>query len=245
MNNYEKFFEKELKILKENMVAIDDSKTEVNIETEDNHLIIEDYIDIIKKITRIFSKQGHSGNSAPFYSSILSDTIKKVLNFEPLSPITGNENEWDNNIDKDLYQNKRLSSLFKNNTQSKSNKNRKISEKPYYIDAIIWQDEDGIAFTGQVEDIASYQYIKCFPFTPKKFYIDVYYEKYDETKHKNEIYTKGDDGKYITRIKNRNQLKEVEKYYDMLEQLKELNPKKYNKTIRKIKLEKIDENTNS
>jgi len=240
MNNYEKFFEEELKILKENMTP----KTE---DGEDNHLIIEDYIDIIKKITKIFSKQGHSGGSAPFYSATLSNTIKKVLNFEPLSTITGKDYEWSNEIDEEVFQNKRLSSLFKNNPDSKKNRNKKISSNPYFIDAIIWQGEDEYdTFTGQVEDVASWQYIKGFPFTQKKFYIDIIKEKYDEHKHGKDVnYSEYDGIKYVNLIKDRNQLKEVEEYYNMLEQLKELNPRKYNKIIRKEKIKQINESENS
>lgn len=227
-------FEREIQIMKKDLKNGDE-------------LIIEDFIDNIRDIINTFSEQGHSGGSAPYYASLLSNTIKKTLNFEPLSPIMGTDDEWSNEIDDDLFQNIRLSSLFKNNTQSKSNKKRKISNKPYFLDAIIWQGEDKYdTFTGQVEDIASWQYIKGFPFTPKRFYIDVYNEKYDENIHKNEHYSKDDDGnKYVTRIKDRTQLKEVEKYYDMLEQLKELNPKKYYKITRKQKIKKINENKNS
>ena len=226
MNNYEKHFDEELRIMKEHMTD------------DDGELLIEDFIENVKEITKVFSKQGHSGGSAPYYASTIANTIKKVLMFEPLSPIYGTDEEWGNEIDPNMYQNKRFSALFKNN---KTN-NGKINNKPYTVDAIIWQGvEEWDTFTGQVEDVASWQYIKGFPFTPKKFYIDVIYEDYDETKHgENAITSSGDNGNYVTFIKDRNQLKEVEEYYDVLEQLKELNPKKYYKITRKQKLKKLE-----
>lgn len=114
---------------------------------------------------------------------------------------------------------------------------------PYFVDAIIWVNENNEddSFTGRIEDVASWQYIRKFPFTPKKFFIKYYMEKYDESKHKNyDDQIENIDGvKYIKMIKNKNKLKKVDKHYNMLEQLKTLNEKKYNKIIRKNKLNEI------
>jgi len=233
MSNLKKHFEYELNLIKK------------NLHPEEGGLIIEDFIDNIRDIIETFSKQGHSGGSAPCYASTISDTIKKTLNFEPLSPIMGTDDEWTNDIDPQTFQNKRCSAIFKNNMLYPT-KNRN-SNKPYYIDAIIWQGkEDWDTFTGKIEDVASWQYIKKFPFTPKRFYIDVIYEKYDINKHGTNVgCTTKDDEDYVTIIKDRNQLKEVEKYYDMLEQLKELNPGKYYKITRKEKIIEINANKDS
>lgn len=221
--NTREYFENELKILKKN-------------KKKDVDLLIEDFIDNIRDIIEIFRKQGHSGGSAPYYSAAISSTIKKVLSFEPLSPIMGTDDEWSNEIDPNTYQNERCTSLFKTNILKRSH------NKPYYLNAIVWQGEDEYdTFTGTVEDIASWQYIKGFPFTPKKFYINVKRVLYDIKIHKNMNYTSCDAGDYVYLIKNRNELKKVEEYYDMLEQLKKLNPQKYYKITRKNKLEKIKE----
>lgn len=47
---------------------------------------------------------------------------------------------------------------------------RRKDGKPYYLDAIVWQYEDGGAFTGTVEGITSRQFIRL-PFLPKTFYV--------------------------------------------------------------------------
>lgn len=59
-----------------------------------------------------FAKEGHSGMSASYALSIL----KKLLAYEPLSPLTGNDDEWVNvssYMDREVYQSKRCSKVFK------------------------------------------------------------------------------------------------------------------------------------
>jgi len=66
----------------------------------------------ILAMVKLFSDEGHSGFSAPYAINI----IKKVLMFKPLSPLTGEDDEWTNVRDygdNPHYQNKRLSSVFK------------------------------------------------------------------------------------------------------------------------------------
>jgi hypothetical protein len=175
-NNYLKHFKKELEILEAGLA-------------ESDNLVIKDFIPEIESIAEKFSKQGHSGGSAPLYAATLSSTIKKVLLFKPLSPLTGEASEW-GHTSHGVWQNNRLSRVFKNGENS----------QPYYLDAIVWSGEEEYdTFTGVVEGIRSRQYIKL-PFTPKTFYVDV---------------VKCDDGVY--KIKDRKQLKEVFEYYDEFE----------------------------
>ena len=60
-----------------------------------------------------FSDEGHSGFSASYAIRILS----KLMAYKPLSPLTGEDDEWTNVSDygdgTPHYQNKRLSSVFK------------------------------------------------------------------------------------------------------------------------------------
>jgi len=194
MNTYIKKFHNELRILKENLA-------------EGNKLLIEDFIPCIEQIAEIFSKQGHSGSSAPAYANAVSNAIKNVLMFQPLSPITGNDNEWGTEAGSD--QNSRCSAVFKDGDNGS-----------YYLNAIVWQGEDKYdTFTGTIEGVSSRQFVK-FPFTPKTFYIDVYRELYDERQHnKGEVVQCG-SGDYVYFIKDRNQLKAVAEYYDMSKRFK-------------------------
>ena len=60
-----------------------------------------------------FAEEGHSGFSASYAISILT----KLMDFKPLSPLTGEDNEWGNVREygeSPSWQNKRRSSVFKN-----------------------------------------------------------------------------------------------------------------------------------
>lgn len=66
----------------------------------------------ILKLIDIFAEEGHSGTTAPY----AIDIFKKVASFKPLTPLTGEDDEW---VKHDYgnyvsWQNKRLSSVFKN-----------------------------------------------------------------------------------------------------------------------------------
>ena len=59
-----------------------------------------------------FANEGHSGFSASYAISILT----KLMDFKPLSPLTGEDNEWvkhDYGVNDVTHQNKRRSSVFK------------------------------------------------------------------------------------------------------------------------------------
>ena len=159
----------------------------------------------VMELIEIFSKQGHSGMSAP----IVADIFKRLANYEPLGPITGRDEEWSDVRDfgngKSWYQNKRCSALFKDGKDG----------RPYYIDAVIKRDQRGVTWSGMAwlseEDYKSGDrskmidkrgYIKSFPFTPKTFYIDV-----------KDIEVEKDDWESF--VVDPSQLDEVREYYDL------------------------------
>jgi hypothetical protein len=181
--------------------------------------VIEQFRKEIIELCSKFSKSGQSGSSAPFVANALCSAIKKILLFKPICDITGLDEEWTNVSEMNgtpMWQNKRLSSLFKSE-----------NNKAYYLDAIIWdadtQGESGNnwhSFTGCVEGIFSRQYVN-FPFQPKSFHINVTREKLP-IDHKTEPFFENDfidkDGnkvveKYRYVIKDKTQLKEVWDYY--------------------------------
>lgn len=157
----------------------------------------------VMELIEIFSKQGHSGMSAP----LVADIFKKLANYEPLRPITGKDDEWNDvsNLGKTLYQNKRCSGLFKAGKD----------EQAYYIDAIVKRDQNGTCWSGMAwlseEDYKSGDrskmvgkkgYVKSFPFTPKTFYIDV-----------KDVEVAKDDWESF--VVDPSQLDEVSNYYDL------------------------------
>ena len=200
MSNLQKHWEKELQILQNN---------------NGDDLVIKDYIPLIEQIINIFSEQGHSGGSAPFYVNAIANTIKRALLFEPLSEIYGDDSEWVDVMGDDVFQNNRLSSVFKHG----------FDGKPYYLDAITWQGEDKWdTFHGTVEGVTSRQFIKL-PFTPKNFYINVRRELYDEN---NPVHQVSDDvvdcgsGTYVYFIKDKKELDKVWEIYEPFVQTCEL-----------------------
>ena len=158
----------------------------------------------VMELIDIFSKQGHSGNSA----GIVRTIFNKLANYEPLMDITGKDEEWGDVRDfgdgKSWYQNKRCSALFKDG----------IDGKPYYINAIVKRDQKGATWSGSAwlseEDyksgdrskmVGKQGYIKSFPFKPKTFVIDV-----------KDVEVAKDDWESF--IVNPSQLDEVWEYYD-------------------------------
>jgi len=154
----------------------------------------------VLELMEVFSKQGHSGMSAP----IVADLFQKLANYEPLGPITGKDEEWGDINDygdgKPNQQNKREPGLFKYS-----------DGKVTYVHVLVKRTPNGGAWSGPLyltrEDaindtnmICSSCEIKGFPFTPKTFYIDVIEEEIEK-----------DD--WIMWCKDPSQLDEVWEYY--------------------------------
>jgi hypothetical protein len=81
----------------------------------------------------VFADEGHSGSSAPYTINLFS----KLAKFEPVAPLTGEDWEW-NEISDDrtngitVYQNKRMSSVFKQSDR--------FDGKAYWIDGkVFWE----------------------------------------------------------------------------------------------------------
>lgn len=157
-----------------------------------------------------FGKSGQSGGSAPYTADAISQAVKKLCLQEPICDITGINEEWSNcsdmGGDKEIYQNNRLSSVFKEGKKG----------KPYYLDAIVFKGQDGFCFTGNSielpngKTLSSRQFIKL-PFRPKTFYIDVIETEWAD---KNETVKKTGGGWWTSKIKDMNQLDEVFDYYE-------------------------------
>ena len=164
-----------------------------------NKWIQENVIELLE----VFSKQGHSGSSAPFCINY----FKKLAAFEPLSPIKCDDAEWLDHGD-GLFQNKRLSSVFKEGKDG----------KPYYIEAVVFRGQNGSCFTGnsvKLKDgssLGSRQFIHL-PFNPKTFYVDVIETEWHKDKETGKLTEQEGGGWWSSVIKDENQLKEVFEYY--------------------------------
>ena len=108
-----------------------------------------------------FSKEGHSGFSASYAVSCL----EKLLRYEPLAPLTGEDWEWVDVGEQSggtLWQNKRCSKIFKD------------KDGAYDIDAIVWYEwvtdkETGEKYKTHFTNYQSRVRVE-FPYTPKTEY---------------------------------------------------------------------------
>lgn len=151
----------------------------------------------VMELIEVFSKQGHSGSSAPTVIKLFS----KLASFEQLGALTGEDDEWVH-LDYGDYvvcQNRRNSAVFKD-----------LDGKVTFNSAIIKRTPGGLFWSGPLyetrEDAINnvnviHVKVKGFPFVPKTFYIDVIEEE-----------VKPDD--WIMWVKDPNQLKEVFEYYE-------------------------------
>lgn len=173
--------------------------------------IIEPFKKEILALCEAFGKSGQSGGSAPYTATALSQAIKSLLLQETIAPLTGEDSEWNETIKdnegKQIYQNKRCSALFKDGKDG----------TPHYIYAIIFNGDIGGTFTGNsiiLSDgttLRSRQNIKSFPFTPKKFYIDVIDYRWED---KEETQPDINGSWWTHKIKDEKQLIEVFEYYN-------------------------------
>ncbi|MFL6728089.1 MAG: hypothetical protein ACJ8FS_16480 [Sphingomicrobium sp.] len=79
---------------------------------------MQDLIDAnVIKIVTAFSEGGHSGTTADYTLGI----IERLLRFDPLTPITGEDAEWMNVSEasgQPMWQNRRCSHVFKDETKA-------------------------------------------------------------------------------------------------------------------------------
>ncbi|MCL4419547.1 hypothetical protein M1146_05620 [Patescibacteria group bacterium] len=112
----------------------------------------------ILKMVNVFAEEGHSGFSANYAISIL----QKLLRFEPLSPLTGEDDEW-NEVGDGHYQNKRFSRVFKEGKDGQA----------YDMQGKVFVEPNGASYTSR----DSHVYIE-FPYVPHTEYVKV--EKTEE-----------------------------------------------------------------
>jgi len=75
-----------------------------NGDSDEPDMLHEDVLELID----VFSKQGHSGSSAPVAVRLFA----RLAMFNPLTPLTGEDDEW-NKVGPNTWQNRRRSSVFK------------------------------------------------------------------------------------------------------------------------------------
>ena len=113
------------------------------------------------ELMKTFAKQGHSGMSA----SVVRDLFHTLADFKPLTPLTGEPDEWKNvsevggHPNPPLFQNKRCSRVFAEDENGKN---------AYDVSGKVFVEPDGEAFTNGDSHVPV-----TFPYTPKTEYINV------------------------------------------------------------------------
>lgn len=105
----------------------------------------------VLEIVCVFAEQGHSGGSAQGTIALL----EKLLRFEPLTPLTGEDDEWVE-VREGLFQNNRCSRIFKENGVS------------YDIERRVFREPSGTCFTSRDSFVTV-----TFPYTPTTEIFDV------------------------------------------------------------------------
>lgn len=108
--------------------------------------------DAVMELVKVFSRQGHSGASAP----LVRQVFDKVAGYQPLVPLKGTDDEWFEYMP-GRFQNTRCHHVFKDG-----------DGRPYDMDGRIFREPDGSCFTNRDSRV----YV-TFPYTPKREYVDV------------------------------------------------------------------------
>ena len=119
-------------------------------EEDPNKWIQENVIELLK----VFAEQGHSGSSAPYCIRM----FEKLANFEPLGPITGEDWEWSEVIEGQMWQNIRCSHVFKDSKDGPA----------YDSTGRIFREPNGCCYTSSKSRVPV-----TFPYTPQREYVDV------------------------------------------------------------------------
>jgi hypothetical protein len=108
------------------------------------------------RMIRTFSREGHTGFSAGYAVSML----ERLLRFEPVTPLTGDDSEWNDISDmsgEPQWQNNRCSRVF-----------RGADGRAYDIDGRVFEEPNGCRFTGRGSRV-----FVTFPYTPTTIYVPV------------------------------------------------------------------------
>ena len=100
----------------------------------------------------VLGTQGHSGGSIGYCVGM----FKKLGLFEPLAPLTGEAHEW-NEVDDDMWQNRRCSHVFKG-----------ADGHAYDSEGRIFRAPNGSTYTSRDSRV----FVK-FPYVPVREYVDV------------------------------------------------------------------------
>lgn len=135
-------------------------------ENSDEESLLEPYREEILAIVKKFKAAKGEPGAKPYIAGSLARAIDKLCVGEPITPLTGEPDEW-SHCDTGFLLNKRTNLVSKH----------EIHPLPVYENAIVWDAGDsrfiGVAFKEDGTEFGSKHYIKSFPFELKTFFVRV------------------------------------------------------------------------
>jgi hypothetical protein len=125
-------------------------------ESDNDYLYQKMINNAVMELMEKFYDQGHSAFSA----SVTASLFNKLTKNKPLSPLTGDDSEWGDEIDYDgSQQNVRCYSVFRTNHDNST---------AYDIDRFAFSDDDGRSWfsAGWLEKLLNLDNSITFPYTP-------------------------------------------------------------------------------
>lgn len=107
--------------------------------------------DAVMRMVRLFADEGHSGFSAGMAVQIFG----RLARYEPLSPLTGSDDEW-TEVGDGIFQNRRSPRVFKE------------ASGAYDMEGRVFREPSGVCFTSRDSRVPV-----TFPYTPSTEYVDV------------------------------------------------------------------------
>jgi hypothetical protein len=121
--------------------------------------VTKDIMDIVK----IFANQGHSGFSASYTLNL----IRRLLDWKPIKPLTGEDDEWGEveewDKEDNSQQNKRCSAVFRKNFDNST---------AYYLYGKIFSDDGGMTWFTKRESFVPITFPYKVPLEPEYIYLD-------------------------------------------------------------------------
>jgi hypothetical protein len=117
----------------------------------------------ILQIVEVFSEQGHSGFSAGYALNI----IKRLLNWKPITPLTGEDDEWCDvpswDDGENSQQNKRCSAVFRKNFDNST---------AYYINGKVFSDDGGKSWFTNRDSFVPITFPYVVPEKPERIIVE-------------------------------------------------------------------------
>ena len=132
---------------------VDYAKKELDMIDRDNTGMQDMMNENILYIVKAFSEQEHSG----FSGSYVLGAIKRLLNYKPLLPLTGEDNEWVE-VGGGMEQNRRHSTVFRKD---------KDNSTAYDIEGKVFSDDGGETWFTSKDSIIPIKFPYTVPESPE------------------------------------------------------------------------------